>query len=80
MTTREQMQIYQTVSVRLKEGKKGPPDSFTEEQKEWYRKMEKSTLEDQKAGRIVNYSWPNDYDWEDGIFGDDFDYSALKKW
>lgn len=50
------------MSCRLEEGKYGPPDSFSEEEKTLYRKMEKSTLDDRKNGRVVTYSFPHDYD------------------
>ena len=75
LSTKRKVQVFQTMSVRLKEGQNGPPDSYTDEEKAFYREMEKSTLEDEKAGRIANYDFPNDYDWED----DDFDYAACNR-
>ena len=68
LSSKQQMQIFQTMLARLDQGKNGPPDSFTDEEKDWYKKMEESTLEDRQAGRIVNYDFPNDYDWENGFY------------
>lgn len=68
LSGRDMRDIYQTLSCRLDDGKKGPPDSFTEEEKKMYLEMEKSVLADRKAGRIVNYDFPNDYDWENGFY------------
>jgi len=62
LDSRRIRQIYQTMSCRLEEGKYGPPDSFSEEEKTLYREMEKSTLENRKNGRVVTYSFPHDYD------------------
>ena len=55
-------QIYQTVSYRLRKGLKGPPDSFTDEEKAFYKEMEESTLRDRAEGRVANYDFPEDYD------------------
>lgn len=62
LSGRRMRQIYQTMSVRLKEGKKGPPDSYSDEEKAFYKEMEESTLKDQAEGRVVNYDFPEDYD------------------
>ena len=72
LSTRRQYQIYQTMSVRLREGTSGPPDSYTDEEKAFYREIEASTLEDKKAGRVTNYYFPDDNDWSD----DNFDYEG----
>jgi len=63
LTVRDQRQIFQTLTCRLDRGEKGPPESFTKEEKKFYLDMEKEVLENRKAGRIVNYDFPNDYDW-----------------
>ena len=61
---RSQRQIFQTVTCRLERGEKGPTDSFNEEEKKWYNDIEKEILENRASGRIVNYDFPNDYDWD----------------
>jgi len=68
MNGRERMGVFKTVMCRLDDGKKGPPDSFSEEEKKLYLEYEKEIEENKKAGRIVNYSFPNDYDWENGFY------------
>ena len=54
--------VFQTVTCRLDRGEKGPPASFTDEEKEFYIKMEREIPENEKAGRTVNYGFPNDCD------------------
>ena len=55
-------QILQTVIARTKEGLFGPPDSYPDEEKEYYREMEKDILEIRKAGFEGTFAIPNDYD------------------
>ena len=59
---RRERQIFQTVTCRLDDGKKGPPDSYTDEEKKFYAETENEILENRRNGRIVNYHFPNDYD------------------
>ena len=54
--------IWQTVMMRLDEGKEGPPEELDKKWHEYYNKVEAKILADKKAGRIVNYSFPNNYD------------------
>ena len=72
MDDRASMMVFKTVLARLDEGKKGPPDSFSDEEKKLYREYEKEVSANRDAGVIANYSFPNNYDWEDG-FGAIFD-------
>ena len=60
LSFRRHRQIFQTMTVRLDEGKFGPPDSYSEAEKELYRKFEAGCLEDRKNGRMVNYSFPDE--------------------
>ena len=60
---RRQRQIFQTVTCRLDEGKKGAPASYSDEEKTYYLSVEKEILENRAAGKTVNYDFPNDYDW-----------------
>ena len=62
LSSRDMLQIFQTVTVRLKRGQKGPPDSFTEEEKKYYLATEAGILEDRKEGFQGTYGFPNDYD------------------
>ena len=62
MDTRRRFQIFQTCTVRLKEGMSGPPDSYTDEEKEYYIETEKCILEDRANGFSGTYIFPNDYD------------------
>lgn len=62
LSARDEMQIFQTVTVRLMQKKYGPPESFTDEEKAFYISTEKQILEDEKAGKKVVYDFPNDYD------------------
>lgn len=62
MDSRRMNQIFQTMTVRLERGLKGPPDSYTDEEKKLYSEMEKSTLEDRENGFTGTYGFPNDYD------------------
>ena len=55
-------QILQTVISRTKEGLLGAPDSYPDEEKEYYREMEKDILEIRKAGFQGTFAIPNDYD------------------
>lgn len=64
LSGRDMRQIFQTVTCRLDRGVKGPPESFTDEEKKCYNDFEKEILENKAAGRIVNYDFPNDYDWD----------------
>ena len=59
---RRMNQIFQTVTVRLEEGRNGPPDSYSEEEKKYYIETEKQILEDRKNGFQGVYFFPNDYD------------------
>ena len=43
-------QIMQTVIVRSKQGLSGPPDSYPEEEKAYYRRVEKDILALREAG------------------------------
>ena len=72
---RTRIGVFKTVTCRLDDGKKGPPDSFSEEEKKLYLEYEKEIERNRKAGVIANYSFPNDYDWSD----DDFDYAACNR-
>jgi len=62
LESRRMRQIFQTVTVRMDLGKKGPPDSYSPEEKEYYNSVEKSILKDEKEGFKGTYSFPNDYD------------------
>lgn len=62
LDSRTMRQIFQTVTVRLERGLKGPPDSFTDEEKKYYLETEKAILEDRENGFKGTYSFPNDYD------------------
>lgn len=62
LSGRDMRDVFQTVTCRLDRGEKGSPASLTDEEKEFYIKMEREILENEKAGRIVNYDFPNDYD------------------
>ena len=64
--------VFQTALARSDEGKNGAPEGFSKEEKELYLEYEKEIAENKKSGAIVNYSFPNNYDWEDG-FGAIFD-------
>ncbi|MBQ8074219.1 MAG: hypothetical protein IJ231_10705 [Clostridia bacterium] len=64
LSGRRMRQISQTVLARLNEGLKGAPASYSEEEKKYYGDFEKEILADRAAGRIVNYDFPNDYDWD----------------
>ena len=55
-------QILQTVISRTKEGLLGAPDSYPDEEKEYYREMEKDILEIRKAGFQGTFAIPNDLD------------------
>ena len=55
-------QIFQTVMCRLERGMKGPPDSYSDEEKDYYRKTEAGILQDREDGLVVNYSFPDSYD------------------
>jgi len=61
MDGRRMNQIFQTVTARLKTGKKGPPESYSQEEKEYYKSLEESILENRKNGFTGTYSFPNDY-------------------
>ena len=62
MDDRRCRQIFQTVMCRLDDGKEGPPDSYSEEEKDYYRKIETGIIQDRETGLIVNYSFPDNYD------------------
>ena len=55
-------QILQTVIVRLNQGISGPPDSYSEEEKAVYRRVEKDILALRKSGFEGSYMVPSDYD------------------
>lgn len=74
---RRMMQIFQTVTVRLDDGKKGPPSSYSEEEKACYLEFEKEITESEKKGQIANFSFPDDCDWEDG--SGDLDYASFNR-
>lgn len=57
-----QRAIWQTVMMRLDDGKEGPPEELDKKWHEYYNKVEAEILADKKAGRIANYSFPNNYD------------------
>ena len=59
---RRMNQIYQTMTSRLEMGLSGPPDSYDPEEKEYYIRIERSTLEDRENGFQGVYFFPNDYD------------------
>ena len=48
--------ILQTCLVRIDEGKKGPPDSYSPEEKDYYKGLEDDILKDRAAGIKGNYS------------------------
>ena len=48
--------ILQTCLVRLDEGKKGPPKSYSPEEKDYYLGLEESILSDREKGIDGNYS------------------------
>ena len=54
--------IFMTVLVRLREGKKGPPDGYSDAEKKAYSEYEETVLKDRAEGKVVNYSFPNSYD------------------
>jgi len=60
LENRRMRQIYQTVVCRLEEGKKGPPASYSEEEKEYYIRTEEGILNDRKEGFEGTYSFPDD--------------------
>ena len=62
LTERRENQILQTVTVRIDEGKKGPPDSYTEEEKAFYTALEKDILKSRDNGEVANFSIPSSYD------------------
>ena len=62
LESRRMRQIFQTVTVRLERGLKGPPDSYTEEEKKYYAETEKGILKDREEGFTGTYGFPNDYD------------------
>ena len=62
LDSRRMNQIFQTVTVRLERGLKGPPDSYSEEEKKYYIATEEGILQDRKEGFKGTYSFPNDYD------------------
>ena len=55
-------QVLQTVIARLNRGISGPPDSYAEEEKAYYRRVEKDILALRKSGFKGSYMIPNDYD------------------
>ena len=55
-------QILQTVIARLNQGISGPPDSYAEEEKAYYRGVEKDILALRKSGFKGSYMIPSDYD------------------
>jgi hypothetical protein len=55
-------QILQTVIARLNQGMSGPPDSYSEEEKAVYRRVEKDILALRKSGFKGSYMIPSDYD------------------
>ena len=55
-------QILQTVIARLNQGISGPPDSYPEEEKAVYRRVEKDILALRKSGFEGSYMIPSDYD------------------
>ena len=55
-------QVLQTVIARLNRGISGPPDSYAEEEKAYYRRGEKDILALRKSGFKGSYMIPNDYD------------------
>ena len=59
---RRMNQIYQTMTVRLELGLSGPPDSYDPEEKEYYIRIERSTLDDRENGFQGVYFFPNDCD------------------
>ncbi len=59
---RRQRQIFQTVTCRMDRREEGPPASYSDEEKAYYLEVEKEIIENRKAGRIVNYDFPYDYD------------------
>lgn len=60
LENRRTRQIYQTVVCRLEEGKKGPPDSLSDEEKAYYIKTEEGILKDRKEGFQGTYNFPDD--------------------
>ena len=62
LDSRRMNQIFQTMTCRLDEGLKGPPDSYDPEEKDYYAKIEAEYLENKKEGFKGTYSFPNDYD------------------
>ena len=55
-------QILQTVIAQLNKGISGPPDSYAEEEKAAYRRVEKDILALRKSGFEGSYMIPSDYD------------------
>ena len=55
-------QILQTVIVRSKQGLSGPPDSYSEEEKAYYRRMEKDILALRESGFRGVYMVPGSCD------------------
>ena len=56
LTDNERNAILQTAIIRIEEGERGAPASFTDEEKECYLGYESSILSDMEKGIKPNYS------------------------
>lgn len=64
LSTRRMYQIFQTMTCRQDDGRMGPPESYSEEEKKFYLDIEKEYLECKKTGKKVDFYFPNDNDWD----------------
>ena len=62
LDSRRMNQIFQTATVRIERGLEGHPESYTDEEKDYYIRTEQGILEDRKNGFQGVYGFPNDCD------------------